>query len=281
MKSDYKRSFLLRRLEPPAFFERLLIRLVMCGLAGFFVVATCACAGEGEMGERQPGTAGSTASDEETTAPPASDGETTAPPWTRAELRAMIPGKKAFANLGPYRMAYPEYTDNAYAAELSTDPDDTAADLASRGRLGGFRGYVDAACSGSCGPGLVYMIAQVDVFKTPEEASAFVGDWISRLADAEGRTLPPNNARHLVSVEEFEPARVGDETAGARYWWYLGSDLGSEREFSTLVVFRLGNLVGSTDLVSLDDPSDYGDGAHRLAKLLEQRMRDALSEREQ
>jgi hypothetical protein len=251
-----------------------LLRVVVPGLASCLLIAGCSSDEEARKSATLTTTAPITSTGAVTEATP-TDEQPPAASWTRDELRAMMPAKKVFRVLGPHRWDTGGYISNARAAQFNENPDVSASDMASQGRVAGFEVSFDAGCGGYCYPGLGIMEARVDVFESPEKASAYIGDWISRLREAQRQTAGDPSAR-LHSVTEIEPGRVGNEPIGVRYTQAIGN----QSLFYTVIAFRVGPVLGSSTVGRLDDPGDESRRTYRLAKLLEQRIRHVLKNRD-
>jgi hypothetical protein len=119
------------------------------------------------------------------------------------------------------------------------------------------------------GEGPIELATSVELFTDDEAASAFIEDQLGDYERFAGRDV---EGFTLVDVTNFDVEEVGDEANG----FVAEASLAEIRLFGTVVVFRLGRLVGAVVISRLDD-RDVRAEAERLARELESRIEGVIA----
>ena len=159
---------------------------------------------------------------------------------------------------------------NAAAAEDTLDPKDTGAQLARGGRVSGYSLEYDQLSFESLmrGRGVLAVGTSVDDFASPAAARRYIAKQLADGRRYKGKyveagfrltdwTPTPVKGLGKGAVVIREALRLGDT-------WFRG----------TVVVFRMGKLMGSVGVTRADAKSDAR-YAVRLARVLAQRMKQA------
>ena len=189
---------------------------------------------------------------------------------TQADIQAEFPGL-------PLDPEDSGYHDNEAAADDSIDPDDTASNLAVRGRLDGYAlEFSDPLLlfDGTISAGVFNIGSSVALFDSPQSAQASIRREIEVLSRLQG-----NEIEEGVILKEFQESvapDVGMDTVAGRLTVSL--DLpGFKRDVaSTFVRWRRGPVVAAVGAVALDD-KDLSAAIERLAQRMEERIDDVLS----
>lgn len=147
------------------------------------------------------------------------------------------------------------------------DPADEEEDVLSFGRVMGARIEMLPQQARIGGGDLVGVQTWVSAFETDEGASGYLGDFVQDAAKGVGGGHPSDLA--VAEVESFVVEDLGQEAVGLVL---AEGRPGSEPFlFETLVVFRVGRLLGFASVLHPDE-ADHRVRSLALAEVLEQRM---------
>jgi hypothetical protein len=163
------------------------------------------------------------------------------------------------------------FVDNQEAADGTVDPDDTASDLESAGRLNGYElAYSDGSGSAlEAGEGVVQVATDVSLFRDAGAASDFLAKEAEDHQRFEGKEIRPSLT--LEEVETFAVDGLGDEAIGLR----VRASLAGAELYLTSVSFRMNRLVGGAWVFRADDAS-VNSQVEAIARTLEERVKDVL-----
>ncbi len=144
------------------------------------------------------------------------------------------------------------YTDNESAADNTPDPGDTGADLEAQGRIEGYSyNYSNPAdpvfsfsSSSPADPVVVTVGTSVDLFDTPESASAF----IQRQMDDLRRFAEESDEIVLEEFQESVTPDLGDDTVAA--WLILDPADEENKSSGALVMWRRGPVIALLGILS-------------------------------
>jgi hypothetical protein len=158
-------------------------------------------------------------------------------------------------------------TDNAEAADRTTDEKDTAASLKAAGRITGFTvSFADYGLFGKPGK-LAYVSTEVQLFGTARQASAGIRrDLHDITAD------DPAGGLVVLSSSRFAVPGLGSQARGVR----VAIELGSAKAWFTGVIFQRRELTVSIGLVRTD-ARDEAAFALRLARAASARVAGVLA----
>jgi hypothetical protein len=157
------------------------------------------------------------------------------------------------------------------AAESTTDPDDTAADLRQAGWVGGYElNYSDPNRSASFerGEGLIVVGSTIDLFDTETSARSYLLQEIRDFEQFRGKDV---QGVRLAKFETFD-VDVGDEGWGIEFT----ARAGRATMHVTGVAFRSGRLVADAGFMRADDGTARAD-ALTAARALESRIQRVLA----
>ena len=177
------------------------------------------------------------------------------------------------------------YTDNESAADNTPDPDDTGADLEARGRIEGYSyNYSNPAdpvfsfsSSSPADPVVVTVGTSVDLFDTPESASAF----IQRQMDDLRRFAEESDEIVLEEFQESVTPDLGDDTVAA--WLILDPADEENKSSGALVMWRRGPVVALLGILSRGgqdrsaDVEELARQTEELALRMDQRIDGVLA----
>lgn len=167
------------------------------------------------------------------------------------------------------------YQDNEASADGTIDPDDTASDLAARGRLDGYalefsnpQVMIEAETEG----GRIFGVGtSVDLFDTEEAATAFFRRDIEDVRNSEGVSF---EGATLEELQELIAPDVGADVIAMRF---IVSIFGFENKiWTTSVRWVKGPLVATVSVRSFDDEDQSG-AVERLTLRMDQRIDDVLA----
>ena len=190
-----------------------------------------------------------------------------APPQhvSRSDLAHMVGPKR---NLGPLAQGLkPDHdetgrSNNATEAGRTIDPKDSGRSLGRAGRVDGYAlGY--SAPGRPTSLGVVSVDEEVELFRTEDEASAYLQKGVDDYTRFEGRKL---QGVKISKVETFD-SDVGDEARGLRVV-FKGNGF---KFYGTLIGFRRGRVVGSTSVLMNQELLVDGD-VERIADALDDRV---------
>ena len=153
------------------------------------------------------------------------------------------------------------YQDNQAAAGDTINPSDTAEDLASQGRLDGYKhDFIDPG-------GLFVISSSVDRFDTPGSAQTFVKRQIDDIRQLKGKEIEEGVI--LKEFQDLDPPSVGSDAVAARLTASIVA-LGSVVRVA-VVSWRRGSVVASVGIVGFD-AVDRSAAAGRLARRMDRRI---------
>jgi hypothetical protein len=197
-------------------------------------------------------------------------GGAAAPGYTRAQLAIMVLPKDALgADARGLEVSIGSgFTDNAAAAEDTTDPKDTGPQLGRAGRIIGYDlSYDDLSeATFARGSGLIEIDTSVDLFKSARSADAFLTKQVRDARRFRGKSV--DFGVRLVASSTFAVGKIGDRAVGLR----ITGLLGGKRFYGTISAFRVGPLVASVSY-SAADAKPLAAPVARLSRALAQRIR--------
>jgi hypothetical protein len=180
------------------------------------------------------------------------------PPITRQALAVMVPRKADFPpdvrSLAPIDTTVDRgYVTNTKASAATPDPTDSGPELARLGRTGGYRNDVGSYTSVHT---IAWAEASVDAFERDDEAQRFLDAQFSALREQEGTV--DRFGRKTVDVEPRSVPAGLEPATELQYTLVAGSD----RLRVALVAFRVGRVVGWSNVARIDelDPQPLADG---------------------
>ncbi len=156
------------------------------------------------------------------------------------------------------------------ARKTLQDPSDEADDIASFGRSIGARAELRPRSVRVGASDIVSLHSWVSLFDTDEGASAYLADFVQDAAKGIGGGIPDD--LEVIGAESFALDDIGTETIGLVLTEDVGDDI---VRFQTLVVVRVGRLLGFVAVVHPDD-GDRRLRAIQLAEALRDRIGSVL-----
>lgn len=154
--------------------------------------------------------------------------------------------------------------DNANAAGVTLDPEDTGSDLASQGRLEGYS-------LGLSGDDLVLtVVSSVDLFDSPESAETFILRQIADYNYFQGNQI--QEGLILREFKEYLPPDVGNDARRARF---VEDALGMEAR-SEFIIWRRGPAVAMVRVLSFE-AIEYSEALKRMSLRMDERIDSVLS----
>jgi hypothetical protein len=193
---------------------------------------------------------------------------------TRDELAIMVLPREEFGTASAALEVDPEDSGRVSAreaAESTTDPDDTGADLRQGGWVDGYElNYSDPnrSVSSERGEGLIVVGSTVDLFDTETSARSYLLQEIRDFERFRGKEV---NGVRLAKFETFD-VDVGDEGWGIEFT----ARAGRVTMHVTGVAFRSGRLVADAGFMRADDGTARAD-ALTAARALESRIERVLA----
>jgi hypothetical protein len=198
---------------------------------------------------------------------------------TRAELKAMMPSKKALRREGRsrnFKSLQFGYTSNRNAARASTLLNVSRSDLDVAGRVSGYEAAYWDGCGGLCFPGLLNVSTQVHIFRTAAHASRFLDKHAATYRHLDGKRV--TKWLRFTSAELFDPGVFGEEAIGVHSEYFLFEE---ETLTETLIMFRIREILGFSRAVNLEQRQYPNRQAVALAQILEERIMAVLTARRQ
>ncbi len=167
------------------------------------------------------------------------------------------------------------YQDNEASADDTTDPNDTASDLAAKGRLDGYglEFFDPQALFGDETPaGRIFGVGtSVDLFDTQESATAFLQREIEDIRRFQGIAI---EGVTLNEFQEFIAPDVGTHAVAGRF---IVSVFGFEQAgHITAVRWIRGPILATVGVTAFDD-TDQSGAVERLTLRMDQRIDDVLA----
>lgn len=156
------------------------------------------------------------------------------------------------------------------ARKTLQDPSDEADDIASFGRSVGARAELRPRSVRVGASDIASLHSWVSLFDTDEGASAYLADFVQDAAKGIGGGIPDD--LEVIGAESFALDDIGTETIGLVLTEDVGDDI---FRFQTLVVVRVGRLLGFVAIVHPDD-GDRRLRAIQLAEALRDRVDSVL-----
>lgn len=154
--------------------------------------------------------------------------------------------------------------DNANAAGVTLNPEDTSSDLASQGRLEGYS-------LGLSGDDLVLtVVSSVDLFDSPEAAKTFILRQMSDYNYFQGNQV--QEGLILREFKEYLPPNVGNDARRARF---VEDALGMEAR-SEFIIWRRGPAVAMIRVLSFE-ASEYSEALKRMSLRMDERIDSVLA----
>jgi hypothetical protein len=206
------------------------------------------------------------------TADPVADATSGGKAAARMGLDTMVVPQEDIGGLPPGLRVSPDsgWNDNRSEAERSLDPGDSAASLATAGRITGYElTYSDPTRAAlRSGSGVDAVITWVELFSSDSAASAYLRDRIDYARGLGGTS--PQAGVFFGAVLPFD-IRMADEAYGLREPAVFGGD----HIFRTLISFRRGHIVAGGMVVRADS-GDASPDVERVVGVLDTRIQIAL-----